>query len=279
MTERGLNRNPVPVATPELFTVENLECGYETFRLREITFTVQRGEFAGIIGPNGSGKTSLLRALTGTLPLREGRVLFEGEEFSRISNRKMALKMAVVSQTPVAAQIPAEDYIMLGRIPHRRPFQFFDSGADVAAVRRAVEMTGTEAHRGKWVHELSGGERQLVMIARALAQEPEVILLDEPTTYLDITHQVRVMDLLKRLNRENGLTVITVLHDLNLAGEYCNRLLLMNEGRLFADGDPEGVLTYQTIEKVYKTVVVVGKSPFSSRPYIYLVSEAGRVIH
>ncbi|MBU3933980.1 MAG: ABC transporter ATP-binding protein, partial [Candidatus Omnitrophica bacterium] len=124
--------------------------------------------------------------------------------------------------------------------------------------------------------EISGGERQLVVIARALTQEPRLLLLDEPTAHLDITHQVGVLDLIKKLNREFGLTVIMVLHDLNLASEYCHRLLLINEGRIHKAGLPEEVLNYQIIEEVYKTVVVVEKNPISSKPYILIVPEEER---
>jgi len=227
----------------------------------------------GIIGPNGSGKTSLLRALTRILKPQQGEILFQGKNLSNISLAELAKKTAVVSQGGGVSHILVEDFVLLGRIPHHSRFQFLDSGRDLDVARDAMEMTGTLKMKGKLMGELSGGERQLVLIARALAQEPEMILLDEPTTFLDITHQVRVMDLVKRLNRSSRVTVIVVLHDLNLAGEYCNRLVLMKDGRIFKTGTPDQVLTYQTIEAVYDTNVVVGKSPVSSRPYIFVVTE------
>jgi iron complex transport system ATP-binding protein len=133
-------------------------------------------------------------------------------------------------------------------------------------------MTDTAALKGKIINELSSGERQRVIIAKALAQEPGLLLLDEPTSHLDIAHQIQIMDLLKKLNRQNNLTIVMVLHDLNLAGEYCNRIALLDNGRLYKEGAPEEVLTYQNIEAVYKTVVVVNKNPISSKPYVLLVS-------
>jgi iron complex transport system ATP-binding protein len=166
--------------------------------------------------------------------------------------------------------------VLLGRIPHFEKMQFLETARDFEAAREAMSLTRTLKFKDRLMRELSGGERQLVFIARALAQEPRLLLLDEPTTHLDITHQVAILDLLKRLNRERGLTVIIVLHDLNLASEYCQRLVLMREGRIYKAGRPDEVLSYQIIEEVYKTVVVVEKNPISLRPYVLLVPEEER---
>ena len=139
-----------------------------------------------------------------------------------------------------------------------------------------MTLTDTFKLKDQFMGEISGGERQLALISRVLAQEPKLILLDEPTAHLDITHQVGILDLIKRLNKEFGLTVIMVLHDLNLASEYCRRLILINEGRIHRIGRPEEVLDYRIIEEVYKTVVIVEKNPLSSKPYILIVSEEER---
>lgn len=256
--------------------IKDLTCGYPAFMLREINLKIEQGVLMGIIGPNGSGKTSLLRGITGFLEAKSGDVYLEGRSIRHTGRRMVARKLAVVVQNPGISNIVVEDYVLLGRIPHQRKFQFFETPQDMLIAEAAMEMTGILGFRYQYLSQLSGGERQLVWVARALAQQPEILLLDEPTTFLDITHQVRIMDLLKRLNRETGLTVIMVLHDLNLAGEYCNQLVMMKEGRVYRTGSPGEVLTYQTIEEVYKTVVVVGKSPVSSRPYIYLVTEEER---
>ena len=252
--------------------VKDLVCGYDAFRLQELAFQVDKGGFVGIIGPNGSGKTSLLRALTRILKPIKGSILLQGKNLRHIDYQELARLVAVVSQQPGVSHISVEDFVLLGRIPHHRRFQFLDSEKDLDMAVRAMEATDTLRFKEKALGELSGGERQLVLIARALAQEPEILLLDEPTAFLDISHQVKIMDLLRRLNGQTGLTVMVVLHDLNLAAEYCASLLLMNGGRIHRSGSPDEVLTYPIIEEVYQTPVVVGQSPVSKRPYIFLVT-------
>jgi iron complex transport system ATP-binding protein len=262
--------------TGTILEVKNLVCGYDSFLIKDINFKVNNGEFVTVIGPNGSGKTSLLRAITRILKPKKGTVYLEGNNICHMGVKEIARKIAVVSQDPGVSHITVEDFVLLGRIPHHQRFQFLDNRRDFKIAEKSMELTGTFKFRDKLIGELSGGERQLVLLARALAQEPKLVLLDEPTTFLDISHQVRIMDLIKRLNRESGLTVIMVLHDLNLAGEYSQRLLLMKDGRIHRSGTPNEVLTYQTIEEVYETLVVVDKSPVSSRPYIFVVTEEER---
>jgi iron complex transport system ATP-binding protein len=166
-----------------------------------------------------------------------------------------------------------EDLVLLGRIPHRRGLRLMERRSDMDIARTAMDVTGTLRLKNRLVDSLSSGERQLAFIARALAQEPELLLLDEPTSHLDISHQARVLDLVRKLNRDKGLTVLVVLHDLNLASQYCDRLFLLSDGVLRKDGTPNEVLTYQTIEEVYDTTVVVMKNPVSSRPCVFLVPE------
>lgn len=260
-----------------LLEIKDLTCGYDSrFFIREINFSLEEKEFAGIIGPNGSGKTTFLRAITRFLKAQKGAVFFEGKDIRRIGFKEFAKKIAVVSQNPPVNDITVGDFVLLGRIPHFEKMQFLETSRDFEAARAAMSLTRTLNFKDRLMRELSGGERQLVFIARALAQEPRLLLLDEPTTHLDITHQVAVLDLLKRLNRERGLTVIIVLHDLNLASEYCQRLVLMREGRIYKAGRPDEVLSYQIIEEVYKTVVVVRNNPISLRPYVLLVPEEER---
>jgi iron complex transport system ATP-binding protein len=259
-----------------LLEIKGLVCGYPSFLVKDISFQVQKGDFIGIIGPNGSGKTSLLRAITRILKPKQGAIYLEGMNIRQLGFKEIAQKVAVVSQNPGISHITVQDFVLLGRIPHHKRFQLLDTRNDGVIAEESMRMTGTYGLRKKLVGELSGGERQLVLIARALAQEPQLILLDEPTTFLDIAHQVRIMDLIRRLNRDSQLTVIIVLHDLNLAGEYCNRLVLMKNGSAHKMGTADQVLTYQTIEEVYESLVVVGKSPVSSRPYIFVVTEEER---
>jgi len=162
--------------------------------------------------------------------------------------------------------------VLLGRIPHLGRLQL-ETKADYSISEKALGMTDTLHLKEKRMDELSAGERQRVIIAKAIAQQPFLLFLDEPTAHLDIGHQIQVLDLLKRLNQRDNLTIVMVLHDLNLASEYCNRILLLNEGEIFKEGSPQEVLTYQNIEAVYKTVVVVNNNPITSKPYVVLVSK------
>lgn len=258
-----------------MLEVKDLVCGYDSkFALNRINFKIEKEGLWGIIGPNGSGKTTLLRAMTKILKLRSGEVFFDGKAISKFGYREFAKKAAFVSQSPeIGSNMTIEEFVLLGRIPYRRQFQFLESKHDWDIVEEAMVLTDTIRFRDRLLGELSGGERQLAVIARALAQEPKLLLLDEPTAHLDITHQIRVLDLIRRLNRQNGLTVIVVLHDLNLASEYCDKLILLNNGLIHKIGSPQEVLTYQIIEDVYNTTVVVEKNPISSKPCILVVSE------
>lgn len=260
-----------------MLEVKNLNCGYTSrFLLNDINFKAENGQFIGIIGPNGSGKTTLLRALTRILHPQKGSILWENKNIQEMTFKELAKNIAVVSQSIEVSSIEVEEFILLGRIPHFGKFQFWETKKDLETVKRCMELTGITKFKNQLISEISGGERQLTFIARALAQEPKLLLLDEPTTHLDITHQVAVLDLVRRLNRKYGLTVIMVLHDLNLASEYCQRLILLKEGRIYKTGVPEEVLTYQIIEEVYKTVVVVEKNPISAKPYVLAISEEER---
>jgi len=261
-----------------MLKITNLNSGYEhQFFLRDISFNIEDKDFIGIIGPNGSGKTTLLKSLTKALAPKSGNIIFEGKDITQMSFKELAQKVAVVGQSePITFDISVEDFIALGRMPHQPRFQFFDSEEDKKIVYRAMELTDTLEFRQRLIKNLSGGERQLVIIAKALAQQPKLLLLDEPTVFLDITHQVKILDLIRRLNRNEGLSVAVVLHELNLASEYCERLILLDNGRINIIGTPKQVLDYCIIEKVYKTTVVVQDNPISGKPYILIVPEHDR---
>jgi len=260
-----------------LLEIRNLTCGYgKRFHLKGINLSIDEGGFFGIIGPNGSGKTTLLRAITRILKPESGEVLLRGKDIWHIGLGELAKMVAVVSQNISTDEMNVREFVLLSRLPHYKALQFLETGHDEEIADSAMTLTGILDFRDRSMSEISGGERQLVLIARALAQEPKFLLLDEPTSHLDITHQVRILDLLKRLNRELSLTVIIVLHDLNLASEYCDRVALLSEGAVYKEGPPENVLDYRTIEDVYKTVVVVEKNPISSKPYVLLISEEER---
>lgn len=254
--------------------IENLSCGYGSgFRVRNINLSLSEGSFAGIIGPNGSGKTTLFRGISGTLPLKEGRILLEENDLSRLSWREKAQKLAIVSQFSEIAELSVEEYVLMGRLPYRRRFQFFDRKEDIEMAHHYMHLTNTYRLRNKSMEELSGGEQQMANIACALSQHPRLLLLDEPTSHLDITHQMQFMNLIQRLNEEMKLTVMMIVHDLSLAAEYCDFLLMMKEGTTFCQGTPEDVLTYEHIESVYNTVVIVKTNPVSGKPVVFPVSE------
>lgn len=257
-----------------MIQIQNLQLGYGSrIILQNINLRIEENEFLGIIGPNGSGKTTLMRAITKIIKPRSGKVVIDGEDINRIDCRNLARKMAVASQGfDAQLDITVRDYVLLGRIPHRAPFQFLETNKDKEAVDQAIDLTEVRPLKDRILGELSAGERQLVFVARALAQEPKFLFLDEPTSHLDIKHQVKILDLIRRINRENKITVLIILHDLNLAGEYCDRLMLMHAGYIHTVGRPQEVLTYQNIEEVYQTIVVVENNPISSKPYILLVS-------
>ena len=260
----------------EVLKVDDLTCGYgDRPVLKGLSFSVEDGELLGVIGPNGSGKTTLVRALTKILEPMDGRILLEGRDIKEMDLSELARRIAVVSQNPEGGSwMTVEEFVLLGRVPHRRKFQLLETKHDEEVAERAMALTGTLGLKGRLLKELSGGERQLISIAKALCQEPKLLLLDEPTAHLDIAHQVRVLDLIKKLNRDDGLTAITVLHDLNLAGEYCDRLLLLKDGKLCRTGLPEEVLDPRVIEDAYGVKVVVGRNPASSKPYVFPIPNA-----
>lgn len=259
----------------EFLKIDQLTCGYgKGFHINNISLTISKGSLAGIIGPNGSGKTTLFRGISGDLKLKNGTVYLKNSNLNRLKLKEKAKKVAVVSQFIEVVNVPVEDYVVMGRLPYRNSFQFFESSEEIAIAEKYMKWTGVYHHRKKLMSQLSGGEQQLAAIAQALTQEPELLLMDEPTSHLDITHQVKVLNLIQRLNSEMGLTVLMIIHDLNLAAEYCDYLIMMKEGQVYANGTPKEVLNYEIIEQVYDTVVVTRENPLSGKPAIFLVSES-----
>jgi len=261
----------------DILNIQNLSCGYPKFQLSDINIDIPKGSFAGIIGPNGSGKTTLFRAITGTLGMKSGTILLGDKNLRSLSPRTRAQNIAIVGQFIEAGDMSVEDYVLMGRIPYHSRFNFFETDEDFRIAREYMEMTDTWRFKDQLMSELSGGEQQLAGIARALTQQPELLLLDEPTSHLDITHQVHILNVLQQLNQEMGLSVLMVIHDLNLASEYCDRLILVNQGKIHTQGTPEEVLTFQHIEDVYKTVVVTQNNPLSGKPAVFLAS--GKVLN
>ena len=221
-----------------------------------ISLDVDRGDFVGIIGPNGSGKSTLLRLMGGTLASWSGRVLLDGRGVESYRRRDLGRCIAVVPQeSSISFPFSVMEVVLLGRTPHLGGFGF-EKAEDLAAARRAMVRTDVSHLADRMITELSGGERQRVILARALAQEPSLLLLDEPTAFLDLRHQVEIYDLLSDLAHE-GMTVVTVLHDLNLAALYCERVILLEAGRVAQNGSPREVMTYANLTRVYGTDVYV----------------------
>ncbi len=215
-------------------------------------FNIRQGEMVSLIGPNGSGKSTVLKVLARLMEKMGGAVLLDGADIHRLPTREVAKKLSILSQYNITPpDFTVEELVSYGRLPHRKMFQL-ESKADREIVRWALRQTKLEKLANRFINSLSGGERQRAWIAMALAQQPKVLLLDEPTTYLDISHQLEIMELLNTLNRELDLTAIMVLHDLNQAVRYSNRLIVIKEGKLFMDGAPQEVLTAEMLRSVYK---------------------------
>lgn len=250
-----------------------LRFGYsDNLILHGIDLTIPKGDFVGIIGPNGSGKSTLLGLMSGVLVPTGGAIYVKGKAIPDTLPRELAKHMAVVPQsTELAYDFTAYEIVAMGRYPHQGRWSQ-ESQKDRDVIRLAMEETGVWELRNQMVTHMSGGERQRVVIARALAQEPELILLDEPTSNLDINYQIEIFDLLREFNRQ-GKTIVVVSHDLNLASLYCERLLLVSGGRVFAFGTPDEVLTVKHIRDVYNTEVVISRK-YSGRPYVTLVSRS-----
>jgi iron complex transport system ATP-binding protein len=250
-------------------TLENISLAYgRNMVVRDLSLRVAPGEVVGLIGPNGSGKSTIVRALSRIITPVSGRILLGGRDILEISRADLARLQGVVPQIAILpGTFTAFEIVLMGRNPHLG-FLRHEGTHDIEVAWRAMEMTRTESFAQRRVNELSGGEIQRVIIARVLAQEPKSVLLDEPTASLDISYQVDVLDLIKRLCREIGLTVVIVLHDLNLAAQYCDRLVLMNEGRLHAQGTPNEVINSHNIKEVYGAEDCVYPHPDSGVPVV-----------
>ena len=231
-----------------------------------IDLKVDAAEMVAIIGPNGSGKTTLLKLLSGTIGATRGRILLSGGPLDGMPSRERARQVAVVPQESVLTfDFTVSETVLMGRIPHLG-FLGVEGTEDLAAADEAMLRTGTRGFAGRSMARLSGGERQLVLIARALAQKPRVLLLDEPTAYLDIRHRLAIYRLLVRLNTEEGLTIITTSHDINMAARHCRRIILIKEGRIVADGPPLEVIRPDLLTEVYETPLDVSRDPAGGHP-------------
>lgn len=240
--------------------------------LRNISCDIRKGEFLGIIGPNGSGKTTLLKVIDGILKPQEGEAWINGISGGRIRRDVLAKTIAVVTQDfQMIFPVSVHEMVLMGRAPHLTKWRF-EGETDFRIAHEALEMTGTLHLKNRCMSSLSGGEQQRVLIARALAQQPQILLLDEPTAFLDIKHQTVFFDLVKSLNKNRALTVVAVTHDINLASLYCDRIILMRNGQIHSLGGPEEVIVENNIRDVYETAVAIDKSPLTGRPRLTLLS-------
>jgi iron complex transport system ATP-binding protein len=252
-----------------VFHVTNLSFGYTPAPvLQRISTDIAEAEFVSLLGPNGAGKSTLLKIFAGLIRGYSGAIDFFGKPLSRWKSRDLAKRIAFVPQeTHMVFPFTAGEIVMMGRLPHQVN-AVFDSPRDLERSRQAMELTDTAELSSKTFDQLSGGERQRVVLASALAQDPEVLLLDEPTVYLDLKHQMQFYDILERLNSERRMTIVSVTHDVNLAARYTRRMIGIRAGTFIADGPPDQVLTPQHVYDIFEITAAVLKRPDGRGSYI-----------
>jgi iron complex transport system ATP-binding protein len=249
--------------------VKNLKSGYGAKQVIDgISFSVDKGEFIGIIGPNGAGKTTLLKTLTHIIRPTDGSVVFEGKDIHSQNSCSVAKSFAMVSQDLISIfSFTAKEIVLMGRTPYIGMLGH-EKKEDLKIVDEAIMLTDLEGLQDRPIDELSAGERQRVLVARALAQQPQVFLLDEPTAHLDIGYQVEILDLVKSLQKKKAITTVCVLHDLNLASQYSDKILLLNKGRIIDYGPPKDILNQEIIEKVFNAAIFIDDKTDATRPFI-----------
>ncbi len=240
--------------------INGVECRYGSVKiLEDVSLSVREGDFLGILGPNGSGKTTLLKSISRILKPHKGTIMLNASDIYTLKSSEVAKQLAVVPQdTSFGFSFAALDVVLMGRNPHMKRFQM-ESGTDMAIAKKVMTLTNTWHLAERPINELSGGEKQRVIIARALAQEPKVLLLDEPLTHLDIINQLEIMDIVKDLCVKENLLVLAVFHDFNLAARYCNKAVLIKKGKIFSAGTLTEVLTSENIKSVFNVDAIIKK--------------------
>ncbi|TDM14155.1 ABC transporter ATP-binding protein [Macrococcus bovicus] len=236
--------------------------------VKELTVHIPDGKVTSIIGPNGCGKSTLLKAMARIIPVKDGRVVLDGKNIHQQSTKEVAKKIAILPQSPeVADGLTAGELVSYGRFPYQSGFGRL-SKEDKDVIDWALRATGTYEFKHRAVNDLSGGQRQRVWIAMALAQKTDIMFLDEPTTYLDISHQLEILDLVQTLNREQGTTIIMVLHDINQAIRFSDHLIAMKKGEIVQQGSPADVLTHDVLEEVFNIDAELSLDPRTGKPLL-----------
>ena len=254
---------------PVMLSFSHAAVGYgEKLVLRDVSFQITKGEYVALIGSNGTGKSTLIKCVSGLLPLEGGEMQICGKDLRRLKARERARMVAVVPQSYyVDYGFTVEDIVMMGRNPYI-DLRHRESKKDREIAERAMELTKTTQFRDRLYNELSGGERQRVILARAITQQPQIILLDEPTSALDLHHQIEVMELIRDLNEKEQITVMAVLHDINLASRFCSRIVILKDGKVKADGTPQEVINRDEMEALYDMKLFVKNNPLLGKPEI-----------
>ena len=252
--------------TPALMKLENISFAYETLPvLKDISLSTREQDFIRLIGPNGSGKSTLLKIMGAILKPDSGSIQFKESSLPKINKKLFAQSVSWIPQDhPMVFPFKVSEIVLMGRHPYLSPLSF-ESEEDFEISQRAMETTMTSQFADRYFNEISGGEKQRVMIASALAQDPEMMLLDEPTAALDLKYQIQILSILKNLNARHKMTLVMAMHDLNLASSFCNRLILLDEGQIVRDGTPEQVLKKDILEQVYGIEVDLGSHDGSIR--------------
>lgn len=251
--------------------IQNLSFAYlEELVVDRVSLSIADGEFVGIIGPNGAGKSTLLKLIDGILQPKEGEIKLQSKPLHEYTRRQMAKMIGFVPQNfSTAFSYSVNDIVLMGRYPHLSAFAS-ESANDYRIAERSMQSTDVWQLRQRQFGELSGGEKQRVVLASALAQEPQILLLDEPTSSLDIKYQYQFYSILQQLQQSRGLTIVVVTHDINLAARYCGRLILLKNGKVVDDGAPEKVITKKMMESVYEVEVEVLQHPQDGKPLLTL---------
>lgn len=260
----------------EKLRLEGLTLAYgDRVILDAISFGVKAGELLGIVGPNGCGKSTLIKGVTRVMPLKSGRVYVDDRSAAAMSQEELARFIAVVPQhSSLPEAFTAFEVVLMGRTPHLG-FLRYEGQKDVDTAIHAMRLTDTWPLATRRVDELSGGEKQRLTIARALTQQPRIILLDEPTSHLDINYQIETLELISSLCRREGMAVLAALHDLNLAAQYCDRIIMLNGGKIFAEGDAAAVVTPANVKRVYGADVCISPHPVNRLPVTLITAGNG----